>query len=108
MSFPPELVQAGRAMLEDLARKKAEPITYSEFAKPLGLAAISAGGLLKQIEETMEERGVLLSALVVSKRYRLPSAPFFDLAKRLKRMKADELPQEFRRDERTRVYNAYA
>jgi hypothetical protein len=73
------------------------------------LSPQSAGGLLTQIsEETNKDHGVLLSALVVSKRYRRPSAPFFDLAKRLERMQADALPQVFWREERTRVYDAYA
>jgi hypothetical protein len=101
-------IDKARLILEEIASRRGTPICYSDLTHKVGVAPRAAGGLLKPIcTQSKSEKKVMLGVLAVSKRNKIPSEPFFDLAKELGMMRDDELPQLFFRSELQRVYDAY-
>jgi hypothetical protein len=108
MPFSDKYVNEARVILEDLARKVANPICYLDLTKRIGIAARSAGAVLVPIsEKSYKANGILLSALAVNKKTGIPSEGFFEQAKKLGAMRDDDLPQLFFRAELERIYDAY-
>jgi hypothetical protein len=108
MSMSDRYIEKATVLLEELARSCGSPITYSELASKLAIAAQSTGGVLRPVlKASFEQKGVLLTILVVSKSDGIPSGDFFDQARELKVMFETELPQQFFRRHLQEVYDAY-
>ena len=106
-----EMFERGRLLLEECAQSSRE-ITYQELSQEipgLGLRGDKMNRFLATLSRrSCDERGVLITVLVVGKGSRLPGAGFFELLVELKPDAGDGEPKLLATRERNRVFAAYA